>query len=434
MLWSRSHVHTHHSSSGVFCDYTSGNRSNFYFDDFYVGPILHDTLSPAIFSASIQSSNSLELQFSEAVDRISAESISNYTLDGGMGNPASAVLNSSDPSKVLLNFAGNFLSGYQYHLSLSGIKDLAGNTIASGSQWDFTYFPVVTAEAHDVIFTEIFFEPSSSGGLPNYEFVEIFNRSPQAISLKDWTIGDGTSLSILPGTILLPQTYLILCNTSAAGAFSPYGNSLGLTSFPVLNNDVGDHLQLHDNNGYLIEELSFSDQTYRDGSKDDGGYSLERIDTAFLCTDPLNWMASDAPLGGTPGQKSSISGTYMDYEKPLLLRAALIDSVHLCIVFSEEMDPANIKNPLMYQISGGNQHSVHPDSVNSTDDPLSYILKLPFEADENTYELSVSYGLKDCPGNDLDISQNVRFAMPQAVDSGDVVINEVLFNPQSGGV
>ena len=190
--------------------------------------------------------------------------------DGGLGNPALAVQNSGDPTKVMLTFSSSFISAFQHTMFLTGISDLSGNSILAGSTFSFTYFPPVIVMPHEVIFTEIMFEPSSSGGLPNFEYVEIYNRKSEAVSLKDWTLSDGSAASVFPELILLPHSYLILCHTSAESTFINYGSTIGLPSFPVLNNEVGDHLELKDSNGVLIEELTFSNQTYRDGSKDDG--------------------------------------------------------------------------------------------------------------------------------------------------------------------
>ncbi len=427
-------MYTSSAYFGVFCDYTSGNRSNFYFDDFYVGPILHDTVSPILLSGLVQSLTEIELQFSEALDLVTVNSVSNYSVDGGLGNPTSAVLNAGDPTKVKLSFSDTFLPAFQYNMLLTGINDLSGNSIIAGSTFTFTYFPPVMVIPHEVILTEIMFEPSSSGGLPNFEYVEIYNTKSEAVSLKDWTLSDGSATSVFPEKILQPYSYLILCNTSAESAFINYGTTIGLPSFPVLNNDVGDHLELKDSDGLLIEELTFSNQTYRDGTKVDGGYSLERIDISFPCVNPLNWQASQSALGGTPGGSNSVSGTFTDNEKPILLRVSVLDSIHLLISFSEPMDPVNLLNPLLYIISGPSITEVYPDSIDLTEDPLTCLLRLPFVVDGSVYELSIRYGFKDCPGNDLDNSQIFPFAIPIAADSGDVVINEILFNPQSGGV
>lgn len=328
-------MYTSSSYFGIFCEYTAGNLTKFYYDDFYVGPLIHDTILPEIISISPLSAVTLEVRFSEALNQASANSISNYSLDAGLGNPVSALLNSTDPTLVVLTFGDPFVSSFLYTLTVNGLKDLAENLILPGSIAVFTYYSPVSVMPHDIIFTEIMFEPSSSSGLPNVEYVEIYNRRTEAISLENWSISDGASTAILSNYIILPHSYLLLCNTNVASLLSPYGEVLGLSSFPVLNNDVGDRLQLFNNNNFMIEEISFSNQTYRDGSKDDGGYSLERIDTSFLCIDPLNWRASNSTLGGTPGQGSSVSGPYVDNERPVLIRASIIDSVHIGIVFSE---------------------------------------------------------------------------------------------------
>jgi len=427
-------MYTSSAYFGVFCDYTSGNRTNFYFDDFYVGPFIQDTIAPTLLSGIVQSSTEIVLQFSEALDQSTAGNVANYLVDGGVGNPVSAVLNAGDPTKLTLTFSSPFTPAFLHTMSMDAISDLFGNPIDAGSIFQFTYYPPVVVVPHDILFTEIMFEPSSSGGLPNFEYVEIYNNRSDAVSLKDWTLSDGSSTSVFPGFILLPYTYLILCNASAEAAFVNFGTTLGLTSFPVLNNDVGDHLELKDQNGSLIDEVTFSNQTYRDAGKDEGGFSLERIDLSFPCVNPLNWKATQSALGGTPGNPNSVAGNFTDTEKPILLRVSVEDSVHILITFSEPMDTLKLSNPFMYLISGEGFSDINPDSIENTVEPLVYRLRIPFVIDRQVYRLSVQYGLKDCPGNDLENSVDIPFAIPLKADSADVVINEILFNPQSGGV
>jgi hypothetical protein len=66
--------------------------------------------------------------------------------------------------------------------------------------------------------------------------------------------------------------------------------------------------------------------------------------------------------------------------------------------------------------------------------PASVILLLaePLLPGE-VYELEIAKGLSDCNGRLSAAAQSLIFAIPEAAQPNDVVINELLFNPQSGG-
>jgi hypothetical protein len=117
---------------GVVCEYTSSNSANFYFDDFYFGPVMVDTLPPALAAITVQSSTSLDVQFSEPVDSLTASDPANYSADNGLGNPATAVPD-ANPAVVHLNFPSGFQSGLPYTLTITNVEDLNGNAIGSAS-------------------------------------------------------------------------------------------------------------------------------------------------------------------------------------------------------------------------------------------------------------------------------------------------------------
>jgi hypothetical protein len=64
-------------------------------------------------------------------------------------------------------------------------------------------------------------------------------------------------------------------------------------------------------------------------------------------------------------------------------------------------------------------------------DHLRLHVQTPLQEGE-WYDLSVAGGVKDCADYQTP-SARFRFALPQYVESSDVVINEILFNPVSGG-
>ncbi|MFZ1826026.1 MAG: hypothetical protein WAU21_10510, partial [Chitinophagales bacterium] len=167
---------------GVVCNYTSTRCQSFYFDDFIAGPIFADYDAPVLQSVSVISPESLELLFNETVELISAETITNYSVDAGVGNPLNAARDFSNPAKVLLTFADEFPQEILLHLSVDNIADEAGNSMSLQTM-EFLY---ITNNLFDVVFNEIFADPSPVIGLPEAEYIELYNTTPFDISLLDW--------------------------------------------------------------------------------------------------------------------------------------------------------------------------------------------------------------------------------------------------------
>jgi len=77
--------------------------------------------------------------------------------------------------------------------------------------------------------------------LPNAEFLELYNSSEKNIQLENWIISDASnSETSLNNYILKPNGYLILTSNSNVIAFQAFGDVMGLTSFPSLNNNGDD--------------------------------------------------------------------------------------------------------------------------------------------------------------------------------------------------
>ncbi|MCL5098699.1 MAG: Ig-like domain-containing protein [Candidatus Omnitrophica bacterium] len=117
------------SGSKYRCVVTLGNASVTSADAILT--VITDTTPPTIVSSSTVSAESLILgvRFSELLDATSAGILGNYSVSGG--TIGGAVLR-PDGKSVALTVAG--LSGTSYTLTVSGVKDLAGNTIAAGTR------------------------------------------------------------------------------------------------------------------------------------------------------------------------------------------------------------------------------------------------------------------------------------------------------------
>ncbi|MES1226921.1 MAG: lamin tail domain-containing protein, partial [Bacteroidota bacterium] len=95
-----------------------------------------------------------------------------------------------------------------------------------------------TASPYNVVIDEIMADPSPVIGLPNAEFIELRNVSPQAFNLNGWRIGDAAGFATISiNFVLQPDSFVILCATSAASLFSVFGTTIGVSNFPSLDND-----------------------------------------------------------------------------------------------------------------------------------------------------------------------------------------------------
>ena len=162
-----------------------------YFDDFYIGPIIFDITAPVLVSASALSATEIDVVFNEPVTQISAETIGNYGI-----LPAQMVLNASldgiDPTLVHLTLTQPLTNGTTYTLNTNAIADLEGN-ISGNQSTQFTFLVAETPVKGDVVLSEFVCDESPTIGLPQVEYVEIYNRSSKYFNLQNWKLGDAAS-------------------------------------------------------------------------------------------------------------------------------------------------------------------------------------------------------------------------------------------------
>ena len=293
---------------GWVCTYTSSNADNFYLDDIYFGNIIVDSEPPAIISVTATSASNLDVQFSEAVSAATAEITSAYSIPGTTGLQ-SATLDGTDPSLVHLAFGNAIPSNTLLTLTASNIDDLFGNTLISQS-FDFTYFVPASAGYRDVVFNEILADPSPVVGLPEVEFVELYNTTSEAFNLANWEFINSTTVKTLPSYILAPNEYVIITDANNTSFFT---NAIGIVSFSALTNN-SDSLTLLDDSGVLIDYVAYNSDWFDTPEKLDGGWTLELVNPNLYCQSSANWMESSNPLGGTPNAQNSVYNTSPDTE------------------------------------------------------------------------------------------------------------------------
>jgi hypothetical protein len=412
---------------GVYSKYTSSNSTKFYFDDFYAGPLIVDTIAPEPISVSMESNTTLSVVFNEAVETATATNVTNYLITPGSLIPQSALPDIADPKIIHLDFTQNFTPDVPYSVFISNVKDLAGNMMIL-AQLSFSWHQVKT---FDVLINEIMADPSPPVNLPDAEYIELFNRSAYPVDLKNWVLAMGSSEKTFPQFIIPAGGYVILCDDGAKPLLESFGSVIDFSSFSVTN--TGGTITLNDNNGQFIHTVSYTDDWYRTNYKKDGGWSLELIDPLNPCGDAANWSASRNESGGTPGKLNSVNGLNPDLIPPLISRVGVIDAKHVTVWFTESCSNTAILDVKNYSVDYGIGNPIAVTAWNPDNKVVDLTLPSPISAG-TTYTLTSTGSISDCAGNKLVTGTSARFAIPSEPMPDDIVINELLFDPVEGCV
>ena len=397
--------------------------NNHFFDDFVVSAIPVDLTPPSIVSVTAISATLVDVLYSEALD---PAFIGNYDITPFIGVSGQA-LDGSNVALVHVTPAIALTSGNTYQLLANGAQDLASNAMTAGPGVDFSYVVPDVPEYRDVVINELMADPTPVVGLPEAEFIEIHNRTTdKTFDLAGWTVSDGTSTGTLLSLTLPPGGHLILTAAGLPPLFAPFGAVQGLNTFPSLNND-GDVLTLKDANGIMIDVVSYDMTWYQDILKALGGWTLEQIDPTSPCSGQANWRASNSSAGGTPGAQNSIYAITPDTQAPALNSVQVNSPTTIVLVFNETMDAASLATGTYTITPSIAVSSAVPNGTNSVQLTLATSLVVG-----STYTVTVT-GVSDCPGNLISNSNTAAFALPEPVEVGDVVINEVLYDPIVGG-
>lgn len=395
--------------------------NNHFFDNFYVGVIGADLTPPTIDSVVVVNTTNLEVYFNETVDLTTAQNTLNYSADNGLGNPTSATRDVLDSSLVHLTFATPFGNNVLNTLTVNNVEDLSGNAIVNATK-TFMYIVVVVPNYRDVVINEIHADPTPQVGLPDAEFVELYNPSANAYNLSGWKFVNTTTVKLLPNYILAPNSYVILCNSTDTALYSPFGSVIGISSFSALTNG-GDSLTLLDNNDVLLDVVPYDISWYQDATKSDGGYSLELINPTQPCSGALNWIGSFSTDGGTPGTQNSVYDISPDVTNPQISTVEVNTLTQLTVFFNETMDSTNLANAT---VTVSNGISVVSTVVGQN--PNSILINVTPNLDSSTvYTLQIA-NATDCSGNLL-LPDTTNFGIGISPLAFEVVITELFPDP-----
>ncbi len=388
-----------------------------------------ETEPPFLASISVIEPDEILLCFNEVMDPASLTDLTQYSLNPGGRNPVELIVG-EEARCVNLKFSNSLARGDLFSLEVNGPSDCAGNSLPSNSA--IAVGRGIIPQSFEVVITEFMPDPTPSQGLPEAEFVEIYNRLDQVVELNNFKLSDGGSIAQWESLVLLPREHLIICQDEFAEEFRSLGRVLSLPFLPSQNNS-GDTLRLLTPFDGLMDEVIYERSWYQDEIKDDGGFSLERIDPDFVnCNNSHNWRASQSSQGGTPGQLNSINGLFEDATAPQIQSLSVTEN-GLLINFSEPMDLVELGNTENYEVD----QEIGIPLLALVSSELGNQVELTFAQalDTNRIYLLTLSDLTDCSGNPLASEGEIHIpiGIPVPAMPGDLLINEILFNPYTGG-
>lgn len=399
----------------------NGGTPGFNNSVFNISP---DIDPPEIIKSVTLDDHSLQIWFSEVVNFSDINLLSSFELLEE--DIALNIVYNVYSDIQRFTFPESLHIGVLYQMKIKDLFDCSGNSI----QDTIIYFGLGAEPGfNDIIITEILADEIPSVGLPESEYIEILNTTDQLININSSSIYANSELYNFPDHNILPGEYYILVPRSKAELFNDYPNTIIMDRFPRLNNE-GKDLAIYNRINGTIFSISYDKKWYKYTDKSNGGYSIEMIDIRNPCGEINNWTASESEYGGTPGELNSASYDNPDLMRPRILSANALGKEIITVRFNEKLHADCFLNLEVFL----NNHMTGLWSYD-TIEFNSLEISIPNEPVPNLhYELSLT-GIKDCAGNFMGEEDNtIQITFPGNPEPGDVVINEVLFNPAPGGI
>ncbi|MFY0687689.1 MAG: lamin tail domain-containing protein [Cyclobacteriaceae bacterium] len=364
-------------------------------------PVIKDTQGPRLISIRSDFKSTLMLEFDEAIDEESIESLDQFELNDQV-NPTDFTVQNEN---LMIKFE-RLVPNLSYQLKVTGLSDLKGN-IQSTDTLSFVYKPPLLAQPGEVRITEIMADPTPSAGLPEIEFVEIVYIGNDSLNLAGLSISDRSTAVELSDHWLDSGEYVVL----AEGDLD-IENSI-CVNLPILDNG-GDSISILNLDGHLIDYVSYHRDWY---STEEGGHSLELINLLEKCRPDQNWKESIDSLGGTPGRKNSVYDLSPDSTPPRILESSLITGSMINYHFNEMIDSmstVSIKSPELITDFSFIDPFTLSVSLDGLDSGVMYTLVLE--------------GVRDCPGNRM-LADTLVFGISMKSKPGEILISEIMADP-----
>jgi len=323
-----------------------------------------------------------------------------------------------------LQFEHDLLEKESHAFTLTGLYDAVGDEVL-GITANLSYY---IPKRFDIVINEVMVDPTPSMGLPETEYIELYNNTDQTIDVNDWILQVNAKSTTLPQTEIRPTEYVVLVPSSSLKQWQNQTKVQAIGSWPALTNTSCDII-LYQTDKQIMDAYRFNrNQINGEPFKADGGWSVERMDANNVSGELNNFYWSINLSGGTPGGINSIAADNTDLNTPLLESIEQHGDSMLQINFSETMDLFNTIDL-----------SINPEPGEMTiikDTVFLRYLNIHFHEPLPTNQIFQlnSIRLFDYANHELVLDKPLKFGVADSLMAGDILINEVLFNPYPDGV
>jgi len=409
---------------GIYYRYSAKQDMKFWFDDLCIsGLFVQDTIPPCIASSKLVDENTIQLSFTEIINESACLVTGNFLLDPVGAVPDSLIMISK--KCCWLVFSEPFPDKILLTLTVFKLEDNKGN-LADTLKAEFLYY---YPAPNDIVFNEIMYDPSPPIGLPEFEYIELYNRNPYPANLEGWTLSTGHKVYIFPAVIIQEGKYLVLGYEGISNFYGSDCTGLGLLTSKTSLANEGALLMLSNREGIVIDWMEYEPSMHDNNYYAEGGWALERVDPDRQCMSRDNWATSKSRMGGTPGEKNSVMEDNPDRLPPSLANLYLPDSSTIVIEFSEVMNPVSLIEPRNYLVNREFKYPRYIECI--APENRSVILHFDQAFDPGReYQMELSSNLVDCAGLPVSGPGIHQFALPVLPALNEVLISEILFDPQ----
>jgi hypothetical protein len=398
---------------GIFLKYTKTRADKFYFKKIQIEDIfIPDTLKPHLSSVKIKDSNNINLIFSE-------KSILNIS---SIVSPTEVEsIKTTDSIRYNLKLSKPLNSGEYFSVNLNEFWDLSENS--NSALVDSLLF--YQAKNYDLRINEINYL-SDSERKDSYEFIEIYNSSSGIIPLDSLNILIDTRLYQLPNKALKPGAYFCIFNEQIDIGIENYSNS-AIVEFPYLKNS-GSKIALESNDGsVIVDKIDYSYLLkYKSPIDQNRLWSLELKDPSDTCNFFSNWEFCNSFTGNTVNRINSAHKSSNDDMQTGILNIQdtylNLDNDKLFMVFSQNADfqKASVESDISF------------DAVFSHDYLNRLVLELTFLEGITQKSFFLVKDVVQCDGS-MFKSDSIFVDVIDVPEESDIIFNEILFDPDSGG-
>ncbi|MFN1836201.1 lamin tail domain-containing protein [Balneola sp. MJW-20] len=350
--------------------------------------VIPDTSPPQLLYMQYLSDRSLQVHFSERITY--AEEYPEIEL-----SPTLMINNFSLQNNTLTLFTQeSFVSGQSYELTISGITDIFGNMMLPATE-SIRYLKFSEVLPGDININEFRYKGSTG------EFIELYNNSNKNLDLSRWSLFNSSrEIHILPErSYLAPDEYLI---TGDPHSIEDGGTSISLR-------ESGDQIILKDRDGITIDRLEY-DEYWTEPAD---GASLEKKDPVLPSADPSQWAVN---IDGSQSAGTENSVFEKDFDPPEILYARRTSDQSIEISFDEF-----IRKPESISVDGD------PAELIRYDPDFASVIEISTQVRSARKDEILGFSfLEDFKGNQSSI---LDIGVIQELKAGDLIINEVMFDP-----